>query len=272
MTVFNIVMVNYNTSEETIKAIESISNNIIKDYNVRIIIVDNNSTSYNKLKLNDIIKKDYVQLIELDENIGYFPALNVGLKCFDNTTFDNVYTIVCNNDLLFNDAFFNDISKRKWKEDIHALAPSVKTINNIYQNPSLIYKPSYIRYLMYSLYYSNYFLGTLILKIWRGLGLGIDSNDIKDTEEKEIFIGIGAIYILTASFFKNNSELSYPLFLYGEEAFFSKQIHDKNGRILYVPTVEVVHLESVSTKKIPSKFNYELNRKAFKLYKDYFKG
>jgi GT2 family glycosyltransferase len=237
---------------------------------ISILIVDNNSNEIQKNILLNYKFESNVVVKYLDVNVGYFPALNVGINLLNSEFFDDGYTIICNNDLIFNANFFNRLMNYKLNDNVYAISPSVKTINDVYQNPSMTLKPSLFRNLMYSLYYKNYYLGRSILKLWRVMGLGIDSNYVKDNVEKNIFIGIGAIYILTPQFFKFNKSLSYPLFLYGEEAFFSMQIKDSGGVLLYKPDIEVLHSESVSTKKIPSKQNYILNKLAFDKYKKYF--
>ena len=264
----NLVTVNFNSTKETIDMLSSITNKYVD----KIVVVDNFSSDQQYKLLNDYCMDiPIVTIIRLDENIGYFPALNQGLKAISDSNKKTGYTIICNNDLLFNDSFFKRLSKRNFKGNIMALSPSVKTINGVYQNPSLLKKPSKFRFLGYRIYYSNYFLGKIILNIWRLFGLGIDSNYTKDKVEKEIFIGIGAIFILLPNFFHKNECLDYPLFLYGEEAFFSAQLAKSGGSLFYVPDIEVIHLESVTTKKIPSKKNYLLNKKAFIMSKDFYR-
>lgn len=266
----NIVTVNYKSAKETEGMVNSIIKNIPVELSFRVVVVDNSLDSGESEVLNALISNS-VDVIYMDANVGYFPALNFGLEFISKVNVEADYTIVCNNDLLFSVDFFATLIKCSFESDIFVICPSVKTINNVYQNPSLVSKPSRFRYLMYCVFYSNYYLGKLILKLWRLAGLGIDSQFNKDCQAKEIFIGIGAIFILTPSFFIGNNKLYYPLFLYGEEAFLSKQVSETGGRQWYEPSLEVVHLESVSTAKIPSKDNYDLNAKAFKLYKNYFK-
>lgn len=264
----NLITVNFNSSKETIDMLSSIPSKCVD----KIVLVDNCSSD-DQFKLLDEYCSDNsaVNIIRLRKNIGYFPALNEGLKQITDFEKRTGYTIICNNDLLFSGSFFKRLSVRKFNDQIMALSPSVKTINNVYQNPSLVKKPSLFRYLGYRIYYSNYFLGKIILNIWRLLGLGIDTNYVKDEVEKEIFVGIGAIFILLPYFFQKNELLDYPLFLYGEEVFFSEQLARSDGRLLYVPDIEVTHLESISTRKMPSKKNYLLNKKAFLMSKQFYR-
>ena len=109
-----------------------------------------------------------------------------------------------------------------------------------------------------------------MLRLWRRLGLGANTRKHLDNEPKQIFIGFGAIYILTPAFFQHHANLAYPLFLYGEEAFLSKQIYDSGGIIWFEPALQVVHTESVSTSKLPSKEKYRFTQKSYNLYRGYY--
>ncbi|EME8244273.1 hypothetical protein LBW08_002503 [Enterococcus faecium] len=59
------------------------------------------------------------------------------------------------------------------------------------------------------------------------------------------------------------------VFLWGEEAIFSEQVRRVSGKILYVPELHVLHQESQSVKKIPSRKKYEMVRKSYNIYKKY---
>ena len=155
----NLVTVNFNSSRETIDMLGSIPNK----YMEKIIVVDNCSTEQQfKLLYDYCCDLSIVTIIRLNENIGYFPALNQGIKSIPDSQAKTGYTIICNNDLIFSESFFKSLSNRDFKSKVMALSPSVKTINGVYQNPSLPKKPSKLRFLGYRIYYSNYFLGKII--------------------------------------------------------------------------------------------------------------
>lgn len=269
----SIVTVNYNSSEYTKLMLESLEAN--KDFIESIIIVDNNSEDADLELLKNIVtytnsrNKLSIKLVFSESNVGYFGGLNLGLSHVDYNNVDGV--IVCNNDISFNEDFFCKLSLKNLDDSVYVVCPSVKTIDNIYQNPSMVNRPSYLRMCFYDLYYSNFYFGNHLLKLWRSLGLGADSKNLKDDEEKEIFIGIGAIYFLTNHYFKKNKILPDDTFLYGEEAFLAKQVKDSDGMQLYCPDLEVTHFESVSTNKLPSIAKYKLSKNAYKKYRAFFK-
>ena len=61
---------------------------------IKVVVVDNNSEDRDELD-----KTEFSTNLYLDSNIGYFPALNKGLKNIDLDLFE--YVIICNNDLIF---------------------------------------------------------------------------------------------------------------------------------------------------------------------------
>lgn len=74
---FAIIVLNYNDHENTIKYVEA-----VKDYNIidKIIVVDNNSTIKNEVKILKELESEKVEVISSDKNGGYAYGNNIGLK------------------------------------------------------------------------------------------------------------------------------------------------------------------------------------------------
>lgn len=270
---FSIVTVNFNASAYTEKMLNSVSG--FDQYVAEVVVVDNFSREDDRISLEKVIS-DFrrkssvsVKLVLSDCNLGYFGGLNLGLSKVK--TKERLGAIICNNDIVFDDHFFNRLSLKKVDEDCHAICPSVRTIDGIYQNPSMVSRPSFLRVFFYDLYYSNYYIGRMIISLWHFLGFGTGSNTIKDDEEKEIFIGIGAIYYLTPYYFLKNTDLPTDTFLYGEEAFLAKKIFISGGVQKYCPDIEVMHYESISTQKMLGKEKYKLNKSSYKKIRSFYK-
>lgn len=262
----NIVVVNYNNTDFTYEMISSLKKNW--NFINEVIVVDNASSNEEKNKLS-ILSDGKVKVINLEVNIGYFGGLNIGLAELSSK---GLYpTLIGNNDLIFNHMFFDSIEAMSLPSNVMVVAPSLITKDGVYQNPAQIKKPSLFRRFFYAVYFSNYALGSCIYNVWQLIGLSSQSKFKKDLNAKPIYIGMGAAYILLPCFFEKNEKLNYPFFLYGEEAFLSKQIEDSNGVLWYEPSVEITHLESVATSKIPSKDKYFLMRKSYQVYKHFFK-
>ncbi|WP_291569598.1 glycosyltransferase [Clostridium sp. UBA4548] len=261
------VTVNYNNSKVTEEYIKNI-NELKASEEVHIVVVDNNSVVEDYKNLENVCKEySNVKLIRNEKNIGYFAGLNTGLTYVNEMTKENKQVVIGNNDLIFDKDFIEVIENYKLDSDILALAPNVVTSDGIFQNPHVISRVSKIRKLFFSIYYSNYYLGTLMMKSYKMFKKETKQTEV--TEEMDIYMGIGAIYVLTNNFFKHYKLLDASVFLWGEEALLGNQIKQVKGRMRYLPNLKVKHLESLTTKKIPNKIKYNQAKKSYPIYKDY---
>ncbi len=253
-----IITVNYNNAELTNIMLNSI-NSLISNNNISVIIVDNNSNDVNKIK-----KFEFSKIIQLKDNIGYFPALNVGIKSVNVKKYENI--IICNNDLIFDKDFFVNLKKRNYNSNVYAISPRILDLDGNEQNPMLTKGISYLKIHFYDLYYKNYYFGILIYKIWQ---IVKPKKKLKyDFEAKRIFMGYGAIYVLTKNFFINNELLESPPFLMGEEAFLADQIYRTEGIEYYDPSLLVYHQDHSSCSKIPKRKMYDITKESYKLYRE----
>ena len=76
-------------------------------------------------------------------------------------------------------------------------------------------------------------------------------------------MGFGACYILTPIFFKHYSRVDDYTFLMGEEGELAHQILRIGGRTFYDFNLKVLHLDSSTFKRIPSKTTYKYGQKSF---------
>ncbi|WP_339093895.1 glycosyltransferase [Deinococcus sp. VB142] len=116
----SVTLISYNSPEVTIEAIGSIIKSLEK-YNIdgEIIVVDNNSTE-NNVKLIEKIFPN-VALICLDENIGFARAHNLALQKTRGK-----YVFIANSDVVLRDNVFgNSIEKFEHDPDLAAIGPLV---------------------------------------------------------------------------------------------------------------------------------------------------
>ena len=97
-----IILLNYNSYEDTIECVESIAESE-KELNYKIIIVDNNSTDDSKEKLANDLNYIYLQA---NENGGFAKGNNIGIKYAMENGAD--YILLLNNDTIIEK---NSISK-----------------------------------------------------------------------------------------------------------------------------------------------------------------
>ncbi|EJT6664699.1 glycosyltransferase [Clostridium perfringens] len=263
------ITVNYNSH----KSVKGYIDSIIKKDNIylkKFIVVDNASKKEDLESLKSEFKnRDDVIILENKNNIGYFKGLNIGLDYLKNNNLESKFVIIGNNDIEFNDDFFENLNKTNVEENVLVLAPNVVTLNGIYQNPHVINRVSSFRKKLYDLYYTNYYIGSFIMKIYNKYLKNDSKKKVEVKDEMDIYMGIGAIYILSKNFFEKFSRLNDNVFLWGEEALLGNQILSCGGKIRYIPNLKVKHLENICTGKIASKEKYIQMKESYKIHKKF---
>lgn len=82
-------------------------------------------------------------------------------------------------------------------------------------------------------------------------------------------MGFGACYIVLPQFLQKVGLLDESVFLMGEEALLSEQVYSNEGKILYAPSVQVLHQDHSTFKKQPAESEYNYTKKSYKVYKKY---
>ncbi|MBU3602778.1 hypothetical protein [Polynucleobacter sp. AM-25C3] len=241
---------------------------MLEGFFLECIIVDNSDHPEFFLQIKALENKfNFVKVIRPGVNTGYFGAFNF---VFKNDLIDlNSLVVICNNDLVFNSLFCDCLLKSHYPKDVFVVCPDVVTTDGYHQNPHLVAPLSFMGRLKLDLYFSNYYLALCMISIYKIFNL----SRFKRNHGKHISVpmylhmGIGACYVLTRNFFSKFTELNYPYFLYGEEAFLSSQVHAAGGRLFYDPNLVVEHNESATLSKTPKKTAYKYARDGYCEYR-----
>ncbi|MFQ2914927.1 glycosyltransferase [Aeromonas caviae] len=274
MSVYNFICVNYNGFDFTKSLLESLELiNIPGGDSITLVIVDNNSVEIDKKKLRSMRSdKVNIKLIESPKNIGYFPAMNIGIDYVRKKNQGAI--IIGNNDLKYRFDFIEKLKSLTLQDDILVVSPDVVTIDGVHQNPLSTKKLTRLQLLVEDLYYSNYYVSRLLINAKKLFWMPIINKKTKPVNkyiESEMIInrGIGACYFLTEHFFKYFDRLDDRVFMWGEEALLSNQVQSVKGKILYVPKLVVEHFESGTVKKMLTRHKYEIVRQSYKVYREY---
>lgn len=267
MEIIPFICVNYNSYEETLKYIDNV---LSLSEKTMVIIVDNSPTegSHTIIK-NYIEEKESHSRVKLlrRNNKGYFQGLNDGIIYAQNELqIQNTFYIVGNNDIIFREDFVENLYKIELQEKDLVLAPDIITTEGSHENPHVIERMGFLRKLKYKLYFSHFQVAKLMSKIKNP-----NQRPMKpyDPQRKKIYMGIGALYVLTPQFFNHFEKLTEEVFLYGEEAVFAGQISSVDGNIIYEPALVCYHNESSTTSRMDNRNKYEIIRKSYKIYKKY---
>lgn len=266
---FGLCVVNYNNFKHCISMIDSILN--AESFSGKVIIVDNNSSANDYQQLKSYSKElDFLKIIKLNRNIGYFRALNVGL-IFLSKEYNYDFYIIGNNDLIFPKDFFLKIQKKgNFFKDKFVISPDIITDDGCHQNPHVINKITKKREFVYDLYYSNFYLSRLIFYAASLFSkYTMRGDELSFRKEMYIYQGYGACYIITEKFMSTYHLLPQDTFLMYEEFFLAKLLNDDGNKIYYYPDISVIHNAHATTKCLPSKSKWLLAKESHKLYRKY---
>jgi GT2 family glycosyltransferase len=257
------ICVNYNNSGYTLAAINSLLNHCSS---VLAIVVDNNSGNSDLIRLTEFANQNNnVIIIKSSSNIGYFPALNLGIKYLKINEYSYDAVIIGNNDLLFPSNIELSLSRIKGLFNLYpVISPDIVNSDGDHQNPHVINDVSKIRLFLYSVYYSNYYIGMVLKKVNKYLSKYTSRGDEKKHDQPlQISQGHGSCYILSPLFFQEFTSLFAPTMLYGEEFFLQKQLESKGYRVFYEPTINVYHDSHATISNLPSYKHWSLMKTAF---------
>lgn len=263
------VFTNFNNSRFTLEAVRSIAVLTGGDLS-RVIIVDNKSEQPDVLELNRL-QAEFPSLTVIygDQNVGYFPGLNIGIRALRNRFPKVAYVVAGNNDLVFPPDFLERIAASsdvfgRWP----VVSPDLISLDGEHQNPHVLAKISLLRELIWDLYYSSYWIARLIQKLAQVTRPVTARKDFRAHETAgPIYQGYGACYVLGPLFFESFKELYAPTFLMGEEFFLAKQLEQIGKQFYYQPSIVVHHHDHATTSKIPSRRLWQICREAHAEYR-----
>lgn len=265
------VFTNYNNSQLTIQAIQSI---FASPLSARcfVVIVDNCSgNEETKILSGAQCISHNICIIENKQNVGYFRGLNIGIKYLRNR-FSGLNTIVIgNNDLVFPTDFVDSLDCNKHLfANCPVISPDIIALDDAHQNPHVIKDISRFRELIWDVYFSNYYLALAIKKIASAARFITNRKDYQEYQiARHIYQGYGACYILTECFFDYFELLWAPTFLMGEEFFLAKQIESKGFQMYYEPSISVQHHDHATMSKLPSRRLWEITKTYHKIYRKF---
>lgn len=261
------ICVNFNNSGYTKKLCDSLirQSGVGEQFFVDCVVVDNSTDVEDSAALFEIEKKySWIRCLTPSQNLGYFGGLNYGLQAIDFE--DYSFVVICNNDLFYEPSFCLELCRSGYGKNIFAVCPDVITKDGIHQNPHVLKRMGWARRFQLDIYFLHYYFAWTLLLILRVIR-PVKSSPPQPTSPCEIHMGIGACYVLTRAFLDSFKKLYYPHFLYGEEAYFSDQIHSSGGVLLFDPVLRVHHAESASLSKIPRRATYEFARVGYPDYR-----
>jgi GT2 family glycosyltransferase len=223
------ITINYNSSEYTIKLIESIKKFTTLSY--EIIIVDNASqqTDYELLK-NYVSDHQNIQLVKNRINSGFASGNMLGV----NYASGEYYFFINNDTQLLNDAASILKNYLDQNEQVALATAQVNDENGNYASSHKIF-PSVIKELF----------GNSIARKFNKF----PSNKTKLDKPAAVEIISGSCMFFRASVFCEIGGFDTNFFLYCEEEDISKRVWLNNNEVYFVPDAKIIHHSGGSTEK-----------------------
>ena len=257
------ITVNFKNWDITKKLIKSLDKN--SEVELTLFVVDNCADSSSDKFINEIeVKNITLQIIKSKNNLGYFGAASYVLSNLNYLEFD--FIIISNNDIeVIQNNFYSILFKYKTYDII---APSIRTLNGIEQNPHRINPISKIRKIYYSIYFSSYIVAYILnslIKLKKSLMSKIDNVDY--SEPFTIFSPHGAYLIFNKTYFIKGGFIDNGFFLYGEEDSIAAISFKHKFNIIFAPELKIIHHESITIGRRFSRIKFTYQKETFKYLK-----
>lgn len=220
------ILVNYNGAEDTNACVESLLNCAYN--NIKIIIVDNNSTT-GKVVYNNIITQDKCEILYEEENLGFAGANNVGIRY--GMKYNPDYFLIINNDTVVTQNFLNPLIRVFNENDNVGIATG-----------KIFYFDDH-EILWFGGSYYDQKLGECKID-----GIG-HREDRRHLQRKEIPFATGCLWLLPSKIVEKVGYMSEEYFLYYEDADYCERVKQCGYTIIYEPKSIIYHKESRSTKR-----------------------
>lgn len=218
----SIVTINYNSSENTIKLLESLKNQTDKNFDV--IVVDNNSHPEQKEVLKNYrTEETNIVFIENDSNLGFSGGNNVGIRRALQDEAD--WVLLLNNDTWVENGFISRL-----KANLEVGEGIIGLVIDEGDRTAYAGKLEWLK-------------STLI---------HITTSQVVSPESVDKLYAIGGAVTIHRDVFEKVGFLDEKYFLYFEDADFSIRARKAGVEIKFLPEIKVRHSVSASTKKLGS--------------------
>jgi len=242
-----IIILNYNTWNESIKCIESIREHTRTPY--RIYLVDNASpVKPSDEELNILDTLEYTEIIYSSKNDGYAAGNNIGLKKAISDGCNHF--CICNSDVLFVDDSLDQMVEALNQDKSMAIAgPKIFSPDGIFEPLTMVRKKRAIDILR---------LMALDTPLKIFLRWFEKKQIIKDeiTNKTRVYSVAGSCFVIS----RYNINSVYPLdehtFLFEEEEIIGARVKAAGKNIFVIPKTHVIHAHSKSTGA-PSRKTYK---------------
>ena len=230
-----IIILNYNTWQDTINEIEHVHRMFGIDFN-NFMVIDNNSSNESYIRLLEFAKNKSVMLLKSETNGGYAKGNNIGLRYAYSKGYR--YALILNNDIEFVD-----------KNTLNIFINCLKSVTNLAVINSDICSPEGKVFNRDSVRPSFFDLTFGMLNyIKKGRKL-----DMIDDIYAYVYRPQGCCMMVDLKCMNDIDYFDEHTFLYNEEIILAERLLNKGYRCACAPGYKVIHHTSKTIKSIISK-------------------
>lgn len=237
----SIIIVNYNTPEDTKATISSLANIDHAGFDYRIIVVDNGSKELLSFSNLFLKKNTRIDLLRSESNLGFSGGNNLGIQhAIDH--YDSDYYLLLNSDTIVSKEFAQELYKMMKKDPKIGLAASKIYFHRGHEYFENSYKEAEKHHVLW------YVGGKVDWTNLLSYHIGIDEIDRGHfDEEKETDYATGCVMMISREVIERVGRLDDRFFLYSEDVDFSLRVHEAGFKVMYCPNSVVYHKIGRST-------------------------
>ena len=217
----NIIVLNWNQKDLSLKCIDSLEKTTYKDKH--IVFVDNGSNDGSSKSVQRLYPN--VEIIELENNLGYAAGNNIG---FNMMSKQSKYTIFLNNDTFVDPCFIEPLI-----DELENNSLSIQAV------PKIFYAKE-----KDTVWYAGGDINLLLSQI-RHKGIR-SSNTNKYNERLPVDYATGCCFCIRSNDFTRFGMFDENYKMYCEDVDLSLNISNEGGQIAYVPNSKIWHHVSMS--------------------------
>lgn len=257
-----IVCVNYNSYDcltDYLASIDAAALRVKDSFRVVVAVMDNTETNYQEV--SGTYDNLELKVFDLHKNLGYMGGATKVLEELGKdyvASFD--FTIVSNVDITLADSFFDNLLQIE-VDGVGWICPSIlRTRFNLSdENPFLLKKLPKSKYDALIWMHSHPRIHSLYAWLRRKKPKNApNSNPCR--VQKEIYAGMGALFLFTKRFVSEYYPLTYPCYMYAEELYYAEMVQQMGLKTIYDNSLLVYDVGGVSTSQLGAKNKCKINR------------
>lgn len=242
-----VIILNWNLPEMTIDCLKSISQSVVKSFDLTILVVDNGSTDNSVKDIQKAIerldKRDLnwsYTIIENDDNLGFVGGNNIGIEYALQNFAD--YILLLNNDTLVDKHLFSTLVKKMENDmKVGAMSPKIYFAKGFEYHKDRYKDQELGRIIWYAggqMDWSNIY----------GSNYGVDEVDHGQFDkEKKTDFATGCCMIVRAEAINEVGLFDERYYLYLEDSDLSMRLQKASWNVVYYPKGFLWHKVSQSS-------------------------